>query len=197
MAQLGCAEPRPPYQHNADIVLGSDEPAQPGVLHLVQVRVDSTYMLSTLAVWHTVHMQLLLLTPDVPAAEAAAIANACRTTSHMRFPLLHVCKHCTLCSLVACRSTLLPAHGYCTRSTSAQLLGHMRLCEHHPGGGHFLCPNSHCGTATMPCSTWFVCRKHGLPVEMRMIRLDKGEHKKPAYLQINPLGKVRGRCRCC
>ncbi|KAF6257906.1 thioredoxin-like protein [Scenedesmus sp. NREL 46B-D3] len=37
---------------------------------------------------------------------------------------------------------------------------------------------------------YILCKKHGLPVEMRMIRLDKGEHKKPAYLQINPLGKV-------
>jgi hypothetical protein len=35
------------------------------------------------------------------------------------------------------------------------------------------------------------CRKFGLPVEVHMIRLDKGEHKKADYLQINPLGKVR------
>uniref|UniRef100_A0A383VA58 Glutathione transferase n=1 Tax=Tetradesmus obliquus TaxID=3088 RepID=A0A383VA58_TETOB len=37
---------------------------------------------------------------------------------------------------------------------------------------------------------YILCKKHGLPVDVQMIRLDKGEHKKPAYLQINPLGKV-------
>jgi hypothetical protein len=29
-------------------------------------------------------------------------------------------------------------------------------------------------------------------VDVQMIRVDKGEHKQQAYLQINPLGKVRG-----
>jgi glutathione S-transferase len=32
-----------------------------------------------------------------------------------------------------------------------------------------------------------------LPVEVRMIRLDKGQHKQKEYLSINPLGKVRGK----
>jgi glutathione S-transferase len=52
-------------------------------------------------------------------------------------------------------------------------------------------------------STTFValpCRKFALPVDVHMIRLDKGEHKKADYLQINPLGKVRRRvhllCLC-
>jgi hypothetical protein len=34
------------------------------------------------------------------------------------------------------------------------------------------------------------CRKFSLPVDVQMIRVDKGEHKQQAYLQINPLGKV-------
>jgi hypothetical protein len=33
-----------------------------------------------------------------------------------------------------------------------------------------------------------------LPVEMQMIRLDKGQHKQQEFLSINPLGKASGVC---
>lgn len=34
------------------------------------------------------------------------------------------------------------------------------------------------------------CRMYNLPVDVRMIRLDKGQHKEQEYLSINPLGKA-------
>lgn len=34
-------------------------------------------------------------------------------------------------------------------------------------------------------------RMYELPVEVHMIRLDKGQHKQKEYLSINPLGKVK------
>jgi hypothetical protein len=37
---------------------------------------------------------------------------------------------------------------------------------------------------------------YNLPVDVQMIRLDKGQHKQEEYLAINPLGKVKG-CRGC
>lgn len=36
-----------------------------------------------------------------------------------------------------------------------------------------------------------VHRMFHLPVDINMIRLDKGQHKQQEYLSINPLGKVR------
>jgi hypothetical protein len=36
-----------------------------------------------------------------------------------------------------------------------------------------------------------------LPVAIRMVRVDKAEHKQPPYLAINPLGKVRWRAATC
>lgn len=34
------------------------------------------------------------------------------------------------------------------------------------------------------------CRMHQLPVDVRQVRLSLGEHRQPAYLKLNPLGKV-------
>lgn len=44
----------------------------------------------------------------------------------------------------------------------------------------------------MPVTAVLVhCRMFNLPVDVHMIRLDKGQHKQQEYLSINPLGKVR------
>ncbi|KAI8468780.1 MAG: thioredoxin-like protein [Monoraphidium minutum] len=34
------------------------------------------------------------------------------------------------------------------------------------------------------------CRLNKLPVEVRLVRLDKGEHRQPWFLELNPLAKV-------
>lgn len=48
------------------------------------------------------------------------------------------------------------------------------------------------GTPVSPVfsATLLKCRMYNLPVDVRMIRLDKGQHKQEEYLAINPLGKV-------
>eukprot|EP00882_Tetradesmus_deserticola_P022022 GHRQ01023899.1.p1 GENE.GHRQ01023899.1~~GHRQ01023899.1.p1 ORF type:complete len:141 (+),score=57.60 GHRQ01023899.1:162-584(+) len=52
-------------------------------------------------------------------------------------------------------------------------------------------PNLYMDMMSQPSRACYIlCKKHGLPVDVHMIRLDKAEHRKPAYLQINPLGKV-------
>eukprot|EP00879_Flechtneria_rotunda_P017721 GHRR01018577.1.p1 GENE.GHRR01018577.1~~GHRR01018577.1.p1 ORF type:complete len:194 (+),score=29.95 GHRR01018577.1:422-1003(+) len=39
-------------------------------------------------------------------------------------------------------------------------------------------------------SCWILCKVHNLPVDIKFVRLDKGEHRQPEYLKLNPLGKV-------
>jgi hypothetical protein len=52
---------------------------------------------------------------------------------------------------------------------------------------------SHCAIFTVFCQSGccsLADRANNLPVEVRLLRLDKAEHRRPEYLQLNPLGKV-------
>lgn len=39
-------------------------------------------------------------------------------------------------------------------------------------------------------TAYFMLEELGVPYELKILNLGKGEHKKPDYLQINPMGKV-------